>query len=140
MSDPERIEQAPEDLPGSPGTSISAKGRRSLSKSRRELTEGELDQSGVRLMLLDEVDRLDSEVTRLRSFEVRFHAADKQVGILVEKRRAEIAVEVLYSVCVGLGTGLLFYVPSLEDTLQVPAIATGAVLILGAVAAKVIRK
>ena len=91
-------------------------------------------------MLLDEVDRLDSEVTRLRSFEVRFHAADKQVGILVEKRRAEIAVEVLYSVCVGLGTGLLFYVPSLEDTLQVPAIATGVVLILGAVAAKVIRK
>ena len=83
MVEPLNLEQAPEESPSPTGSSVGLKKRRSLSKSRRELTEEELEQSGVRLMLMDEVDRLDAEVSRLTKYRDEYHAADKAAGLLV---------------------------------------------------------
>ena len=108
----DKPEQAPEDLPAT-GTSAGAKRRRSLSKSRRELTEAELEQPGVRLMLLDEVDRLDSEVSRLLEFREKYHSADKRAGLLEERHRHDVAVDLAYGVCMSIGVGLLMLSPTL---------------------------
>ena len=140
MTELERPEQAPEDVPSDAGASIGAKRRRSLSKSRRELTEEELTQSGVRLMLLDEVDRLDGEVTGLQTYEERFHAADKYCAVLQEKMRRNIAIDVVYGVCLGLGVGLLMLSPTLEAVQRWPAVAIGVVLIISGVVTKVLGR
>jgi hypothetical protein len=120
------------------GASIGPKGRRSLAKSRRELTEDELGQSGVRLMLLDEVDRLEAEVTRLHSYEEKFHAADKQVAVLQEKKRRNVATEVLYSVSISLGVGIIARSIATPQGLTPTSAIAGGVLVIGAIVAKVL--
>jgi hypothetical protein len=140
MSDPEKPEQAPEDIPSS-GPSVPAKRRRSLSKSRRELTEEELGQSGVRLMLLDEVDRLDAEVVRLQDFQDRFHTSDKQLALMQDKRRRDVVADVVYGVCLALGVGLLMLAPTVPEEQKVwPWVAVGIILVLCGIAMKVIRR
>ena len=139
MVDSDKPEQAPEDLPADGGASISAKGRRSLSKSRRELTEEELTQSGVRLMLLDEVDRLDIEVRRCQAYEERYHLADKKVAVLEKQREKDIAVDVVHAVCVGLGVGFLMLAPTLTGQ-KIFAAGVGLVLTVAGIVVKVRRQ
>ena len=140
MSDSfEKPEQAPEDIP-TIGTSIGQKRRRSLSKSRRELTEEELSQSGVRLMLMDDVDRLESEVSRLLEFQDKYYAADKKAGLLEEKRRHDIAVDVAYGVCISIGVGLLMLAATLPRSQTWTAVAVGVLLSACAIAVKVIKR
>ena len=131
MTEPE----APE-ATSSPGASVGTKRRLSLSKSRRELTDEELQQSGVRLMLLDEVDRLDEEVHRLTEYEDKYHLADKQVGVLKEQGRKRTAVDIVYTVCVGIGVGLLMLSPTLPEPLPWLAAALGFVLLVSGITAK----
>jgi len=145
MAEPEKAgpaatEQAPEEPAAGSGTSVGTKARRSLSKSRRELTEEELGQSGVRLMLFDEVDRLETEVSRLRSYEERFHEADKKVAVLQENKRRDIATEVLYGVCLSLGVGILARSVATPEGLTVVTGVTGGVLVLGAIVTKVLGR
>jgi hypothetical protein len=88
-------------------------------------------------MLLDEVERLDAEVMRLESFEERYHEADKQVGVLQEKRRRDIAIDVVYAICVGLGTGFVMLSPTLPAAQVWPAVGLGGILIISGIAVKV---
>ena len=135
------LEQAPEDIPSiGIGASVGPKRRRSLSKSRRELTEAELGQSGVRLMLLDEVDRLDAEVSRLLEFQEKYYAADKMAGLLTEKHRHDIAVDVAYGVCVSFGVGFVMLAATLPKGPTWPIIAAGIVLTMCGIAVKVIKR
>ena len=134
-------EPTPEDLPASgPGITAGPKRRRSLSQSRRVLTEAELGQSGVRLMLLDEVDRLEAEVSRLLEFQDKYYAADKMTGLLTEKRRHDIAVDVAYGVCVSFGVGFLMLATNWSQGPTWPIIATGIVLGVCGIAVKVIKR
>jgi hypothetical protein len=50
--------------------------RRALSRTRRELTEEEFAAPVVLQMLLDDVDRLESEKAEIVQFRSRFHEAD----------------------------------------------------------------
>jgi hypothetical protein len=139
MADPDTPEQAPEDVPTG-GTSVGSKARRSLSKSRRELNEDELTQSGVRLMMFDELDRLDAEVYRLGTYEEKYHTADKQIGILEEKRKRDIVVDAVHAVCVGLGVGflmLIFTLPAEPSGQRWFAAVVGTVLLIAGIAVKV---
>ena len=131
-------QETPEASPDS-GSSIGTKQRRSLSKSRRELTEDELEQSGVRLMLLDELERLDAEVNRLSEFQDKYYAADKKTGVLAEKHRQDIAVDVAYGVCVSFGVGFVMLAAQSESIPSWFGYA-GAVLTLCGVAIKVIKR
>lgn len=142
MANQDTNDQAPEDVP-STGPQIPAqlpKGRQSLAKSRRELTEEELGQSGVRLMLFDELDRLDGEVRRLDNFRERFYTAEKRLAVLEEKRKQKLALEILYGVCLALGVGLLMLAPTLpKGAIQNTAIAMGIVLTFCGIIAKVVQ-
>ena len=133
------LDPAPEDTQVT-GPSVGPKQRRSLSKSRRELTEQELSQSGVRLMLLDEVDRLDAEVNRLLEFQDKYYAADRLAGLLTEKRRHDIAVDVAYGVCVSFGVGFLMLAATLPTVPLWPVIAAGIVLSVCGIVVKVVKR
>jgi hypothetical protein len=144
MVDYDKREQAPEDHPSvapAPAPKVLAKHRQSLSKSRRELTEEELAQSGVRLMLLDEVDRLESEVSDLTKFRDQFHAADKRLATLEAERKRHHALEILYGACLSLGVGMLMLAPTLPaGAIRSTTIAVGAILVACGISAKVVQR
>ena len=91
-------------------------------------------------MLLDEVDRLDTEVSRLLEFHDKYYAADKKAGLLAEKRRHDVAVDVAYGVCVSVGVGLLMLAATAPNIPTWTAIAVGVVLTVCGIAIKVIRR
>lgn len=64
------------------------KGRQALSNVRRELSEEELSSPAVQRMLLDELDRLETEAGELKEFKDRFYSADKDAAVLGERLRA----------------------------------------------------
>ena len=67
------------------------KGRQALSNVGRELSEEEFSSPAVQRMLLDELDRLETEVGELREFKDRFHSADKDAAVLGERLRGSVA-------------------------------------------------
>ena len=67
------------------------KGRQALSNVRRELSEDEMKSPAVQRMLLDELDRLETEVDELRQFKGKFHSADKDAAVLRERLHASLA-------------------------------------------------
>ena len=52
------------------------KGRQALSNVPRELSEEEISSPAVQRMLLDELDRLETEAGELGEFKDRFYSAD----------------------------------------------------------------
>jgi hypothetical protein len=137
MVDHQKNELAPEDEPNA-GPSLAPKVRQALSKSRRELTEEELNQSGVRLMLQDEVDRLDSEVTKLSEFREKFYQSQTRIAVFETKKDRQIAFEVIYGVCVAIGVGMVMLAPTIEvNSLRWTDLAIAVVLITCGIVAKV---
>lgn len=140
MTEEEKPDVEPEDSqthaePPSP------KGRQSFSKVRRELTEEELSSPVAQRILLDELDRLDNEAMELRSFQERFHAADKRAGILDEKLKRHTALEIISSGALVAGALALGYAPKVWDTGPTGPIliVIGVVLIASGIWAKAVR-
>lgn len=71
-----------------------AKGRPSLSRMRRELTDEELGSSGVAKILNDDVERLEREVERLRDYERRYHERDRDAAVLRERAKKSTGIEI----------------------------------------------
>src|SRR5689334_5574086 len=78
--------------------------RPAFSKIRRELSELELANPGVQKMLLDELVRADNELETAESYLGKFHAADKEAGILKQQLRSQRANEVLYAAGLAVGS------------------------------------
>jgi len=125
--------------PAPKGTS----GRASFRGARRTLTEDELTQPAVRFMLLDEIERLDERVSKLETFEDKFHIADKQAAVLNEKLTAVISIEVIHSTCMAIGAALLGFAPSMWASDDQPngyiLLGLGALLVLGGIIAKAVK-
>ncbi len=85
------------------------KGRQALSNVRRELSEEEISSPAVQRMLLDELDRLETEAGELREFKDRFYSADKDAAVLRERLRASVARDS----GLAIGAAMLGLVPSL---------------------------
>jgi hypothetical protein len=116
------------------------KPRQSLAKSRRELTEEELSQSGVRMMLLDELDRLDAEVSRLSDYREKFYASDKRVAQLEAHHKRSLAFEIVHVVSLSLGVGALMLAPTIADkSLMYWALAIGFTLVICGIVAKAVQ-
>lgn len=135
MAEEESQDQAPEDIP-STGQQASIK-RKATSKSPRVLNQEELAQSGVRVMLLDELDRLEGEVSKLAEYEDRYHETDKNLGIMAERLEKANAAELGYSISLSVGSGLLTLAPTLAtDFARVVLFVFAALLLGGAIAFK----
>ncbi|MCW2484967.1 hypothetical protein J5069_03555 [Candidatus Symbiopectobacterium sp. NZEC127] len=135
----------PSDLSATSATAIAPKsnsGRRSLSNLRRELTDDELSSAAVQRMLLDELDRLDRECDDLRLVRDKFHTCDKRVGVLEERFKAKVSLEIMHVTCFLISGSSLGYATSnwgTQPTVSLLAFIFGGVLALAGVVAKVVK-
>ena len=114
------------------------KGRPALSNLRRELSEEELGSQGVARMLLDALDRSETEVGELMEFRDKFHSADKEAAVAREKLRALVARDVARDVGLAFGAALIGLAPSAWSVQPIGWIVAvfGALLLVGFAVAK----
>lgn len=138
------METQPDEVGSKPITVEDApKSHRAFSRLKRELSDDELSSPGVHKLLLDYLARAEDEINALKSFRDRFHEADKKNGVLEEKLKIDIAVEMISTGTIAVGAAALVYAPELwaHQPGGWIAVSFGAVLtIVGAVAKRVIRK
>ena len=139
MSQDIETEVDTEPIDGSENIEHIKSSRKAFSKLAVELTDDELKTSGVQKMLLAEISRLEYTVIKSESYKEKFHQADKDKAILIEKEKTFIFSEILYSLSLTLGAVLIGLVPSMT-TNKVVIGAIGVIFVLGAVIAKVIKK
>lgn len=105
-------ESQPEESGARPAAPPAQKMRKALSHLKRELTEEELAQAGVQKMLVEELEKAEDENVELRGYRERFHSVDKQLGIVSEKQRTRISVEIISGACLAAGAAALGFAPS----------------------------
>lgn len=115
--------------------------RKALSTLRRELSNKELLSPAVLKLLLDEIERLESEHGELSGFRTRFHDADKRAAILEQKNSINIGQEIISTACITVGGALLGYAPSVwaNQPTGVLSLISGAILVVLGIVAKVVR-
>ena len=141
MTDEDTHDQVPEDTGDAPGLS-QKKGQRAFQKITRELSDDDLANPAVQKILLDEKEQLEVENTELRSYREQFHLADKRVAVLEEKDKTYVAAEIVSGICLTVGAAMLGYAPSLWKFQPSGWLISvfGAVLIIGGVVAKVVKR
>ena len=123
------VETAPQSIvPASP-----------YSRIRREITEEDLKSPAVQRILLAEVDKLQSKVQDLEIVEAKYHEKDKAVAVLEEKLKGTRAQEILYGICLTMGSVVIGLSGMIWTTgYGWISIAVGAVLLVGGIASKVV--
>jgi len=139
MAKTERPDQEPS-APQAVQISPAKPQRRSFAKVRRELDETEFKSPAMQRILLDENERLQSDNEELGRYRELYHEADKNCAVLRERTKKSTAVEVMYSVCLCVGSVALGYAPTLwgNQPLGGITLGVGIVLIIGAAAVKLI--
>lgn len=120
----------------------SPKGRRSFAKMRRELTEDELSTPAVQKILMDDIERLESENDSLAEYKDKYHEADKLAAILKEGEKRSIAMEIVHGV--GLTVGAVLVSSALSTWESQPLgwilLICGAGLFISSIIAKVVKR
>lgn len=122
----------PDVIPSSPYTNI-----------QREISEQDLQTPAVQRILLGEVDKLQNKVDSLELVQNQFHNIDKKAAILEEKLKSTNAHEILYTFSLTIGSVIIGLSPTLWSTKNnhgIIALIVGAILIVGGIASKVIKK
>ena len=124
-------------------TATSTSGRRQVfSDIRRQLAEEDLASKGVQKLLLSELETSEGECEALRAYIERFHEADKRAAVFEERLKTSTATEIMFSVGLVAGGGLIGWAPALWDKSSKGPIALslGIVLIAGSAIAKALKK
>lgn len=116
--------------------------RQALRNITRQLKDDDLASPGVQRLILDELERAETQCEMLQTYVERFHEADKRAAVLEVAARGEKAIEILFGVGVGLGGTIIGFAPSLWQSGNIGPIALiiGAVLVIGAVVARTVRR
>ena len=142
MAQGDRPDQEPGSTEAPESSTAAPKSRQSLSRLRRELSEEELSSPAVQRLLVEDLERLERQNTKLQDYRVRFHAADKRVAILEEKTKKSLAGEVVFGVMITVGAAAFGFTPSIWS--QQPAgwllLVLGSVLILGGIVSRVVQR
>lgn len=141
MPDSDRPDQEPSET-AAVVPETGAKSRRSFSNLRRELTDEELGAPAVQRLLLDDLDRLERDVTEQSQYRTRFHEADKRASVLEEKLKRWGATEIVHGLCLTAGSVLIGYAPAVWNSGHVGYVllAIGSTLVVGGVIAKARQK
>ena len=67
-------------------------------------------------MLLDEIERLESDCASLKSISSQFYTADKRVGVLEEQLKQRKAFETLTNGALAIGAALFGFAPFVWDS------------------------
>jgi hypothetical protein len=134
-------ELQPDDAGATPIAARPNKAGRALASLKRELTDEELTSPGAQKMLLEELSRLSDENVALQAFRDKFHNSDKQLAVVTEKAKHNLALEIVASSCLAIGAAALGYAPKVWSSQPSGWIALvfGAVLIVGGLVAKAIK-
>lgn len=111
--------------------------RSPYSRIRREISEEDLASPAVQKILLGEVDKLQSQVCELELIESRFHVTDKKAAVLEEKLKAVNSHEVLYSLCLTIGSAVIGASSIIWNSgYGWIAIAIGSILVVGGIVSR----
>ncbi|MDN5216624.1 hypothetical protein QQ020_31435 [Fulvivirgaceae bacterium BMA12] len=111
------------------------------SKLRRELADEDLSNPAVQKLLISEIDKLEIRVSALELVETNYHRIDKEKAVLEEKLRTHNSLEVLYSFCLAIGSGLI----GLASLFKIEEkgwifLVSGGILIIGGISSKLVKK
>lgn len=139
-----QIEDAESEEPSKEVKQIASKDksarRRSFSKLRRELSDEESLSPGVQRMLFDEIERLESDCEKAAEYRDNFHVVDKRLGVLEEKFKAKVSVEVVHVACITVGAAALGYAPAIWTASHGwMVLIFGLILVIAGVVAKAVK-
>ncbi len=108
--------------------------RQAIRGSLRKLTEKDSTSPAVVEILLEDVERLEAEKKYLAGFQEKYHAKDKEAAISMSQLVSWRKGDVLYTICIAIGSAFLGGAPSFEGRPQLFLLVSCAILILGALA------
>lgn len=117
--------------------------RTALSGLAKQLSDSELAQPGVQKLLVAMIEEADTERDSLKSFVTAFHEADKKAATLGEKLHTDRSVEVFFGVGVGMGGTIIGLFPYFRDIgagYALVCLVVGGVLVIGAVAGRLVKR
>jgi hypothetical protein len=125
-----------------PGTVAPTGKRHAFRDIRRQLEDGDLASPGVQKLLLEDLERAESECEILQGYIDRYHEADKRAAVLEERLRTQTALEIMFGVGVGLGGAILGLAPLFWDKQPQGALAmvVGFLLVIGATIGRVVKR
>lgn len=123
-------------------TTVPITGKRQAFRDiRRQLQEAELSSPGVQKLLLEDLERAESECDVLEGYVQRYHEADKRAAIFEERLRTQTAMEILFAVGISLGGVLIGLAPSLWNSAKGPVVLSiGFVLVIGSAVARIVKR
>lgn len=135
----------PDERPSAPlDSAVPTTGRRAaLRDVRRQLTDKELQNPGVNILLLDMLQEADDERASLRPYIDRFHEADKNAAILTERMRSYTKIEVFFGVGMTLGGSIIGLVPFFLSEGTGFGVVTGLIgltLLTGSIVGRAVKK
>ncbi len=71
------------------------------------MTEKEWNSAGTRILFLDRLDQLETEIKELKEYRSRFHEKDKEAAVQREKLRQLETADKLLDFCLGAGGVLI---------------------------------
>jgi len=123
-------------------TPTSAK-RSAFKNVIRQLTDEELKSPAVQKLILDELEQAETDRDEMKVYMHRYHEADKRACILEEKLKTNTTIEVAFGVGMGVGGTLIGLAPSLSqltETYRMLIAGSGVILVIGAIAVKMIKR
>lgn len=110
------------------------------SKLRRELSDEDLTNPAVQKLLINEIDKLELRICDLELTEKKFYEVDKEKAVLEEKIKTQNSLEILYSFCLSIGSGIM----GLSSLFKINEygwifLVSGGILIIGGIFSKYIK-
>jgi hypothetical protein len=124
-------------------SAVATSGRREAFRNIfRQLSSEELSNPGVQKLLLDDLERAESECELLQTYVERFHDADKRAAVLEERLNKQTAFDILFTVCIGLGGAIMGVAPLFwgQGSKGPITLWIGILLVIGSAVARVVKK
>ena len=123
-------ELTPDESGAIPITNQDPKTRKTFSRIKIELSDEELASPGVQKMIVEELGRSQDMLSSMESYRERYHQADKQLAIQLEKSKRNISTEIISGGCLATGAAAFGYAPSLTSLPLAGYLAVGFGIIL----------
>lgn len=131
---PPDADQSTEDVGAVPVQSTGPKKspRQFIRSGLRKLSEKDTTSPAVVEVLLEDIDRLESEKNELTAFRDKYYAVDKKAAILESKLASWQKGDVLYTICIAIGSAFLGGAPSFTGIPFDLLLAAAFILLVGA--------
>lgn len=107
---------------------------------QRLLSEEDMSSPAVQKLLLNENDRMNRELGKLREMEEKYHARDKEAAILEEKLKESTGADILYTLCTSGGSALVGISTTFWDNKGWILLVMGLLFIVGGLLFKFVKR